>query len=100
MVAVMGMPGGIKPPGAVVAGYAVGQILAGQPFQYSINGDAVHAASSVHPLFQFLVGQRTIRRKQCREDFDTRSGDTGAGAPDQIFSLLMMPSARHACIGT
>ncbi len=100
MIAIAGMAGGIKPPGAVIASDTVGQIMAGQPFEYPINGDAVHAASTVHPLLQLLMGQRTIRCEQCRKNFDTRRGDTGTGAPYQVLSLLMMPSARHARIGT
>jgi len=100
MVAVMGMAGGVKPPGAVITGDAVGKILAGQPFQYTINGDAIHAAPAVNPLFQFLMRKRTVCREQSGKHFDARRSDTGAGAPDQSLSLLMMLSRRHAEIET
>ena len=63
VVAVMGMAGRIKPPGAIVAGDAMSQILPGQPLQHAINGHAIHAMTVVNPLFDFLVGQRTIGRE-------------------------------------
>ena len=100
MVAVMSVAGGIESPSTVVTGNPVGQILAGQPFQHAVNGHAIHAATSVYPLLQFLVSQRTICCEQCRKNFDTWRGDPGSGAPYQGFCLLMMQSGRHFAIGT
>lgn len=100
MVTVVDMAGGIKPPCAVIAGYAVGEILSGQPFQYAVNGDAVHAPATINPLLQLLMRQCTLGRQQCRKHFDARRSHPGAGSADQRLGLFMMAFCRHARIGT
>lgn len=101
VITVVGMACGIKTPGAVVAGNAMRQIVGGQPLQDAVNGDAVHAATALNPLLQLLVSQRTLRCEQCRKDLDAGRSYTGAGAPYQSLSPLMMMSfARHSGIET
>ena len=79
----------VEPPGAIRSGDLVGQIVAYQPVQGAVEGDAVmtHTAG-VEGRTDFVVADRPAGVEQHRQHCGTGAGDTTAAGGDQGGGIL------------